>query len=41
MVVSFALMWLVMAKMIVPKITVFMNQRRSKIERLSDGGRRV
>lgn len=32
LVVSFALMWLVMAKMIVPKITDILNQRQRKID---------
>lgn len=32
LVVSFALMWLIMAKMIVPKITDILNQRQRKID---------
>ena len=32
LVISFALMWLIMAKMIVPKITDILNQRQRKID---------
>ena len=32
LVVSFGLMWLIMAKMIVPKITDILNQRQRKID---------